>query len=126
MIRRQVPGVNQCPKGALMHSFLQERREGEGGGGRGWSRGGEEQETPFSARKRRRSVKIRNLKMAGSSHRYVRGSTVMFYEWLEHLRAGACRWAAGMDCGDCHMGNWVQWPTRRVRSKFKFVTLTKP
>ncbi len=44
--------------------------------------------------------------MAGSSHRYVRGSTVMFYEWLEHLRAGALPdgppvWI----CGDCHMGN---------------------
>jgi uncharacterized protein (DUF2252 family) len=44
--------------------------------------------------------------MAGSSHRYVRGSTVRFYEWLDHLRAGALPdgppvWI----CGDCHMGN---------------------
>ena len=44
--------------------------------------------------------------MAESSHRYVRGSTVRFYEWLEHLRAGALPdgppvWI----CGDCHMGN---------------------
>jgi len=44
--------------------------------------------------------------MAGSSHRYVRGSTVKFYEWLEHLRAGVLPdgppvWI----CGDCHMGN---------------------
>jgi len=44
--------------------------------------------------------------MAESSHRYVRGSTVKFYEWLEHLRAGAMpdgppAWI----CGDCHMGN---------------------
>jgi uncharacterized protein (DUF2252 family) len=44
--------------------------------------------------------------MAGSSHRYVRGSTVKFYEWLDHLRAGALPdgppvWI----CGDCHMGN---------------------
>ncbi len=51
-------------------------------------------------------AKVRNLKMAESSHRYVRGSTVMFYEWLERLRAGALPdgppvWI----CGDCHMGN---------------------
>ena len=44
--------------------------------------------------------------MAESSHRYVRGSTVKFYEWLEHPRAGALPdgppvWI----CGDCHMGN---------------------
>ena len=44
--------------------------------------------------------------MAESSHRYVRGSTVKFYEWLEHLRAGVLPdgppvWI----CGDCHMGN---------------------
>ncbi len=44
--------------------------------------------------------------MAGSSHRYVRGSTVKFYEWLEHLSAGVLPdgppvWI----CGDCHMGN---------------------
>ncbi len=44
--------------------------------------------------------------MAGSPHRYVRGSTVKFYEWLDHLRAGALPdgppvWI----CGDCHMGN---------------------
>lgn len=44
--------------------------------------------------------------MAESSHRYVRGSTVKFYEWLEQLRVGALPdgppvWI----CGDCHMGN---------------------
>ena len=44
--------------------------------------------------------------MAESPHRYVRGSTVKFYEWLEHLSAGVLPdgppvWI----CGDCHMGN---------------------
>ena len=28
-------------------------------------------------------TKTRNLKMSRSSHAYVRGSTVKFYEWLE-------------------------------------------
>jgi uncharacterized protein (DUF2252 family) len=44
--------------------------------------------------------------MAESPHRYVRGSTVKFYEWLEQPRAGVLPdgppvWI----CGDCHMGN---------------------
>ena len=65
-------------------------------------------DTPYPSPDQRSPVlaKIRNLKMAGSSHRYVRGSTVKFYEWLDHLRAGALPdgppvWI----CGDCHMGN---------------------
>lgn len=47
----------------------------------------------------------RNLKMAGSQHAYVRGSTVKFYEWLEQssgkVPAGPSVWI----CGDCHIGN---------------------
>jgi uncharacterized protein (DUF2252 family) len=45
-------------------------------------------------------------KMAQSAHRYVRGSTVKFYEWLlrahDHLLPdGPPVWI----CGDCHLGN---------------------
>ena len=48
----------------------------------------------------------RNLKMASSSHAFVRGSTVKFYEWLQEGRArqipeGPAVWI----CGDCHSGN---------------------
>jgi uncharacterized protein (DUF2252 family) len=49
---------------------------------------------------------VRNLKMAGSAHAFVRGSTVKFYEWLEDGNAsripqGPAVWI----CGDCHSGN---------------------
>jgi uncharacterized protein (DUF2252 family) len=48
----------------------------------------------------------RALKMAGSAHAYVRGSTVQFYQWLEErgeraVPKGPCVWI----CGDCHAGN---------------------
>jgi uncharacterized protein (DUF2252 family) len=48
----------------------------------------------------------RNLKMARSSHAYVRGNTLKFYEWLESLKDGTLPngppiWI----CGDCHVGN---------------------
>src|ERR1700689_38142 len=51
-------------------------------------------------------TQTRNLKMAQSSHAYVRGSTVSFYEWLESSRRvtlpeGPPVWI----CGDCHVGN---------------------
>jgi uncharacterized protein (DUF2252 family) len=50
-------------------------------------------------------AKTRNLKMAQSSHRYVRGSTIRFYEWLDgagtKIPAGPPVWI----CGDCHIGN---------------------
>ncbi len=51
-------------------------------------------------------VAARNQKMAASAHAYVRGSTVRFYEWLEHsdrpsLPNGPEVWI----CGDCHVGN---------------------
>ena len=47
----------------------------------------------------------RNLKMARSAQRYVRGSTAKFYEWLQadgrSLPEGPQAWI----CGDCHYGN---------------------
>ncbi|MEG3176471.1 DUF2252 family protein [Sphingomonas sp. RB3P16] len=49
----------------------------------------------------------RVLKMASSTHAYVRGNTVKFYEWLAQspaaktLPAGPAIWI----CGDCHLGN---------------------
>ena len=51
-------------------------------------------------------TKTRNLKMSRSSHAYVRGSTVKFYEWLEEQKKGSLPdgppvWI----CGDCHVGN---------------------
>src|ERR1700685_269825 len=51
-------------------------------------------------------TQTRNLKMAGSAHAYVRGSTVSFYEWLQSSRrvklpVGPPVWI----CGDCHVGN---------------------
>jgi uncharacterized protein (DUF2252 family) len=50
-------------------------------------------------------TQTRNLKMAQSAHRYVRGSTAKFYEWLENaatkIPAGPAVWI----CGDCHLGN---------------------
>ena len=49
----------------------------------------------------------RTLKMARSTHAYVRGNTVKFYEWLaaspaaKRLPKGPPIWI----CGDCHLGN---------------------
>src|SRR5580692_179960 len=48
----------------------------------------------------------RALKMAGSAHAYVRGSTVQFYKWLQEcgeraVPKGPPVWI----CGDCHAGN---------------------
>ncbi len=49
----------------------------------------------------------RQLKMARSTHAYVRGNTAKFYEWLEKspvaaaLPQGPAIWI----CGDCHLGN---------------------
>lgn len=49
----------------------------------------------------------RTLKMARSSHAYVRGNTVKFYEWLDaspaarRVPVGPAIWI----CGDCHLGN---------------------
>jgi uncharacterized protein (DUF2252 family) len=45
-------------------------------------------------------------KMAQSAHRYVRGSTVKFYEWLERGRGDSLpQGPAVWICGDCHNGN---------------------
>ena len=46
------------------------------------------------------------LKMAGSVHAFVRGSTARFYEWLgssavDEIPKGPSVWI----CGDCHVGN---------------------
>jgi uncharacterized protein (DUF2252 family) len=48
----------------------------------------------------------RNRKMARSSHAFVRGNTIQFYEWLDSLETsrlphGPPIWI----CGDCHVGN---------------------
>jgi len=47
----------------------------------------------------------RNLKMARSSEAYIRGTTKLFYEWLDtrsrSIPAGPAIWI----CGDCHLGN---------------------
>jgi uncharacterized protein (DUF2252 family) len=66
------------------------------------------QRISFPIRPADRSVvllKTRNLKMAGSAHAYVRGSTVKFYEWLDgsagKVPVGPPIWI----CGDCHVGN---------------------
>jgi uncharacterized protein (DUF2252 family) len=50
--------------------------------------------------------RTRNLKMAQSAHRYVRGSTEKFYQWLDNLKIGSIPdgppiWI----CGDCHVTN---------------------
>jgi uncharacterized protein (DUF2252 family) len=50
-------------------------------------------------------ARTRNLKMAQSSHRYVRGSTIKFYEWLESADAKVPAGPAIWICGDCHIGN---------------------
>ena len=48
----------------------------------------------------------RNLKMSRSSHGYVRGNTVKFYEWLEAQKNGALPEGPPVwICGDCHVGN---------------------
>jgi uncharacterized protein (DUF2252 family) len=51
--------------------------------------------------------RTRSLKMARSTHAYVRGNTAKFYEWLaaspvaKTLPVGPPVWI----CGDCHLGN---------------------
>jgi uncharacterized protein (DUF2252 family) len=48
----------------------------------------------------------RTLKMAGSAHAYVRGSTVQFYRWLEDRgRQSVPQGPPVWICGDCHAGN---------------------
>jgi uncharacterized protein (DUF2252 family) len=50
-------------------------------------------------------AQTRNLKMAQSAHRYVRGSTTKFYEWLDGASAKIPAGPAVWICGDCHIGN---------------------
>jgi uncharacterized protein (DUF2252 family) len=50
-------------------------------------------------------AQTRNLKMAESAHRYVRGSTIKFYEWLDGASAKIPAGPAVWICGDCHIGN---------------------
>lgn len=48
----------------------------------------------------------RALKMARSTHAYVRGSTQQFYEWLASASAAALPEGPPLwICGDCHVGN---------------------
>lgn len=53
------------------------------------------------------ALKVRQtLKMAGSAHAYVRGSTISFYQWLgEHNGKTVPDGPAIWICGDCHAGN---------------------
>jgi uncharacterized protein (DUF2252 family) len=51
-------------------------------------------------------AQIRNLKMSRSSHAYVRGNTVKFYEWLDAQKNGSIPSGPPVwICGDCHVGN---------------------
>jgi uncharacterized protein (DUF2252 family) len=51
-------------------------------------------------------IERRNVKMAQSTHAYVRGSTAKFYEWLNDVRPGALPEGPSVwICGDCHSGN---------------------
>lgn len=56
---------------------------------------------------RRASVleKRRSLKMAGSAHAFVRGSTANFYKWLGKRGASVPKGPEVWICGDCHAGN---------------------
>jgi uncharacterized protein (DUF2252 family) len=61
---------------------------------------------PTRANRQRTLEARRTLKMAGSAHAYVRGSTVQFYRWLQErggraVPKGPRVWI----CGDCHAGN---------------------
>jgi len=48
----------------------------------------------------------RTRKMAQSAHRYVRGNTTQFYEWLSSPAAtGIPEGPPVWICGDCHVGN---------------------
>ena len=51
-------------------------------------------------------VARRDVKMARSAHRYVRGSTERFYDWLATRRGRAAPIGPRIwICGDCHVGN---------------------
>jgi uncharacterized protein (DUF2252 family) len=48
---------------------------------------------------------LRNSKMAGSAHAYMRGNTLKFYEWLETAKGTLPQGPPIWICGDCHVGN---------------------
>jgi uncharacterized protein (DUF2252 family) len=61
---------------------------------------------PTPANRSRTLEERRTLKMAGSAHAYVRGSTVQFYKWLNGPGARAVpKGPSVWICGDCHVGN---------------------
>ena len=47
----------------------------------------------------------RNLKMARSPEAYIRGTTKLFYEWLDRCAQSIPNGPSIWICGDCHMGN---------------------
>ncbi|MGO4741268.1 DUF2252 family protein [Bosea sp. 2KB_26] len=47
----------------------------------------------------------RSLKMARSPEAYIRGTTKLFYEWLDRRTASIPGGPAIWICGDCHLGN---------------------
>jgi uncharacterized protein (DUF2252 family) len=61
--------------------------------------------SPLAADRAALLQQAQNLKMARSSHAYVRGNTAKFYEWLQAastvVPSGPNIWI----CGDCHLGN---------------------
>ena len=71
-------------------------------------------------------TKRRNQKMSESSHAYVRGNTVKYYEWLASLKAGTL--PEGRQSGFAAIAIspiLVRWPMRRKTSKSKSGTSTK-
>jgi uncharacterized protein (DUF2252 family) len=63
-------------------------------------------EFPSPHDRKRLLDQTRNLKMARSPHRYVRGSMAKFYQWVDDLKGGAIpEGPAIWTHGDCHSGN---------------------
>lgn len=62
---------------------------------------------PSERQRRPRLLRARALKMAQSTHAYVRGNTEQFYSWLGEDRSSAAvpQGPAIWICGDCHLGN---------------------
>jgi uncharacterized protein (DUF2252 family) len=63
-------------------------------------------ELPSPHDRKRLLDQTRNLKMARSPHRYVRGSIAKFYQRVDDLKGGAIpECSAILIHGDCHSGN---------------------
>jgi len=93
---RERLGLQRCGARMYPQKFMK-TEQGRRGAAKG-PRSAEERAATLVTQQRR--------KMAESAHRYVRGSTVKFYEWLERGRGeslpqGPPVWI----CGDCHNGN---------------------